>query len=62
MANDYFPCKEMLCTKTIYNYIDKGLMKIRNHHLPEKISRNLSVNKYAKAKENSADLLRSNPT
>lgn len=29
----------MLCTKTIYNYIDKGLMKIRNHHLPEKISR-----------------------
>ena len=39
MANDYFPRKEMLCTKTIYNYIDKGLMKIRNHHLPEKISR-----------------------
>ena len=39
MANDYFPRKAMLCTKTIYNYIDKGLMKIRNHHLPEKISR-----------------------
>lgn len=29
----------MLCTKTIYNYIDKGLMRIRNHNLPEKISR-----------------------
>lgn len=39
LANDYFPRKAMLCTQTIYNYIDKGLMKIRNHHLPEKISR-----------------------
>ena len=39
LANDYFPRKAMLCTKTINNYIDKGLMKIRNHHLPEKISR-----------------------
>lgn len=39
MAKEYFPRKDMLCTKTIYNYIDKGLMKIRNHHLPEKISR-----------------------
>ena len=29
----------MLCTKTIYNYIDKGLMRIRNHNLPEKVSR-----------------------
>lgn len=38
LANDYFPRKEMLCTKTVYNYIDKGLMMIRNHHLPEKIS------------------------
>ena len=29
----------MLCAKTIYNYIDKGLMLIRNHYLPEKVSR-----------------------
>ena len=29
----------MLCTKTIYNYIDKGLIRIRNHNLPEKVSR-----------------------
>ena len=39
LANDYCPRKAILCTKTIYNYIDKGLMRIRNHHLPEKISR-----------------------
>lgn len=39
LTNEYFPRKEMLCTKTLYNYIDKGLMRIRNHHLPEKTSR-----------------------
>lgn len=39
LAKNYFQREEMLCTKTIYNYIDIGLMKIRNHNLPEKISR-----------------------
>ena len=39
MEKGYFPREQMLCTKTIYNYIDKGLMRIRNHHLPEKVSR-----------------------
>ena len=39
MEKGYFPRDQMLGTKTIYNYIDKGLMRIRNHHLPEKISR-----------------------
>ena len=39
LAKKYFPREQMLCTKTIYNYIDKGLMRIRNHHLPEKVSR-----------------------
>lgn len=38
LAKQYFPREKMLCTKTIYNYIDMGLMKIRNHDLPEKIS------------------------
>ena len=39
MEKGYFPREQMLCTKTIYNYIDKGLMRIHNHHLPEKVSR-----------------------
>lgn len=39
MEKGYFPREQMLCTKTIYNYIDKGLMRIRNHNLPEKVSR-----------------------
>lgn len=39
MEKGYFPREQMLCTKSIYNYIDKGLMRIRNHNLPEKVSR-----------------------
>lgn len=39
LAKGYFPRENMLCAKTIYNYVDKGLMRIRNHHLPEKVSR-----------------------
>ena len=39
MEKGNFPREQMLCTKTIYNYIDKGLMRIRNHNLPEKVSR-----------------------
>lgn len=29
MEKGYFPREQMLCSKTIYNYIDKGLMRIR---------------------------------
>ena len=39
MEKGNFPREQMLCTKTIYNYIDKGLMRIRNYNLPEKVSR-----------------------
>lgn len=39
MEKGYFLREQMLCTKTIYNYIDKGLMRIRNYNLPEKVSR-----------------------
>lgn len=56
LAKEYFPREEMLCTKTIYNYIDKGLMKIRNHHLPEKISRKP---KHERVRKNKRELGRS---
>lgn len=29
----------MVCVKTLYNYVDAGLIGIKNHHLPEKLSR-----------------------
>lgn len=30
----------MVNTKTLYSYVDLGLLNIRNHHLPEKLIRN----------------------
>ena len=35
-----FTREEIVCTKTLYNYVDAGLMKIKNIDLPEKVSRN----------------------
>lgn len=40
---------EIVCTKTIYNYIDKGLIGIKNIELPEKLKRK---NKKKREKEN----------
>lgn len=34
-----FSRKEMVCTKTLYNYVSSGLLRIKNHNLPEKLSR-----------------------
>ena len=51
IEKDYFPRKKMLCTKTIYNYIDKGLMQIRNHNLPEKVSRKLKLKRVRENKK-----------
>lgn len=30
----------MVCTRTLYNYVDRGLIGIRNADLPEKLKRN----------------------
>ena len=34
-----FSREEIVCTKTLYNYVDAGLMHIKNIDLPEKVSR-----------------------
>ena len=44
-----FRREEMVCTKTLYNYVDLGLLPIKNIDLPEKLRRNT---KSKKAKEN----------
>lgn len=44
-----FDPEETVCTKTLYNYVDKGLLRIKNIDLPEKLSRNT---KRAKVREN----------
>lgn len=43
---------EMVCTKTLYNYVDLGLLPIRNIDLPEKLSRNTKTEKVRKNKRN----------
>ena len=35
-----FPRNQMVCTKTLYNYVDAGLLGIKNIDLPYKLSRN----------------------
>lgn len=39
IASGEFSRDEAVCTKTLYNYVDKGIMKIKNIDLPEKLSR-----------------------
>lgn len=34
-----FAAKEMVCTKTLYNYVDRGILKIKNIDLPQKLRR-----------------------
>ncbi len=46
----------MVCVKTLYNYVDAGLIGIKNHHLPEKLSRKSKQNR---AKVNKRKLGRS---
>ena len=38
--NNLFSSNEMVCTKTLYNYVDLGLLTIKNIDLSEKLKRN----------------------
>ena len=40
-----FERSEILCTKTLYNYVDLGLLNIKNMDLPQKLSRNTKIHK-----------------
>jgi len=40
-----FSREEMVCTKTLYNYVDFGLLSIKNIDLPEKLHRNTKPKK-----------------
>ena len=43
--------KEMVCTKTLYNYADLGLINIKNIDLPEKMKRNTKLKKNRQQKK-----------
>ncbi|MDC4246292.1 helix-turn-helix domain-containing protein, partial [Clostridium perfringens] len=40
IANGRFERYQMVCTKTLYNYIDLGLLDVKNTDLPIKLRRN----------------------
>lgn len=44
--------EEMVCTKTLYNYVDLGLLPIKNIDLPEKLRRNTKAPKVRENKKN----------
>ena len=45
-----FTRDEIVCTKTLYNYIDLGLIRIKNLDLPEKLRRNTKIHRNRKNK------------
>jgi len=47
-----FSRKKMVCTKTLYNYVDLGLLPIRNIDLPEKLRRNTKPKRVRENRKN----------
>lgn len=50
-AQGKFPSEAMVCTKTLYNYIDVGLVKIANIDLPLKVKRSTKKSRVRKHKK-----------
>lgn len=47
-----FPREKMVCTKTLYNYVDLGLLSIKNIDLPEKLRRNTKAKRVRENRKN----------
>lgn len=52
---------QIVCTKTLYNYVDNGLIGIQNIDLPEKLSRNTKAKKVRKNKRILGDSIELRP-
>jgi len=50
-----FQREEMVCTKTLYNYVDLGMISLKNIDLPEKVSRNTKKRKVRENKKKLGD-------
>lgn len=51
LRNGVFARSEMVCTKTLYNYVDLGLLPIKNIDLPEKLRRNTKAKKVRESRK-----------
>lgn len=56
-----FQRDQIVCTKTLYNYVDNGLLEIKNIDLPEKLARNTTVKKVRKNKRILGDSIELRP-
>ena len=50
LAIGEFSSNQTVCTRTLYNYVEQGLMDIRNCDLPEKLNRNTKIHRIRKNK------------
>ena len=50
LAIEEFSSNQTVCTRSLYNYADQGLMDIRNCDLPEKLKRNTKIHRIRKNK------------
>lgn len=46
-----FTSNDIVCTRTLYNYVDQGLLNIHNYDLPEKLKRNTKIHRIRKNKK-----------
>lgn len=46
-----FASSDVVCTKTLYNYVDQGLLGIYNYDLPEKLKRNTKLHRIRKIRK-----------
>lgn len=56
-----FSREEIVCTKTLYNYVDSGVMHIKNIDLPEKVSRKLKHERVRQNKRKLGDSIEERP-
>ena len=61
LVDKTFSRDEMVCTKTLYNYVDKGLLRMKNLDLPEKVARNTKEERVHTNKRGLGDSIEQRP-
>lgn len=61
LESGQFRREQVVCTKTLYNYVDRGLVGIKNIDLPEKLRRNTKKEKARKNKRILGDSIELRP-
>ena len=61
IENKLFSRSEMVCTKTLYNYVDLQLLSIKNIDLPDKLKRKTKTKKVRKNKRKLGESIENRP-